>query len=200
MNATLEYNCEAVKPSEQPAQLGEVEKFSEISSVSMEPFCDAVADYSVRSLRKRFQFGIPDTLETPRPPTAVIEKLPVCKCRDHTDEMSEEKPSDQQLYNSPSVLELRKQYEAKVQSLNRPSSVGSSGGGSQYSRPVTSRTEERQDTFSVDLPHPEGQMRMYPDVPMRAKPSTRWNVANTSVVEIPNGMQITFTVMNDSNH
>uniref|UniRef100_A0A182QTJ4 Uncharacterized protein n=1 Tax=Anopheles farauti TaxID=69004 RepID=A0A182QTJ4_9DIPT len=200
MNSTLEYDREEVKLTKQPAQLDELDIFPQNFSESMESCCCDVADYSVKALRKRFLSGNQEAPEVkPRSATATIERLLVCTCHEHTKEISEVESSERQLDVSPSVLELKKRYEAKVQALSKSSSLGSSV-GSPVSRPVSSRMEARQDMCALDLPHPEGQMPMYNDGLMRAKLSTRWSVVNTSVVEVPNGMQITFTVMKDSNH
>uniref|UniRef100_A0A182JVV3 Uncharacterized protein n=1 Tax=Anopheles christyi TaxID=43041 RepID=A0A182JVV3_9DIPT len=196
MNSTLECKCENGESKEQFAM-------SENSAENVDPHCIhccSTTDYSVKSLRKLFLFN---NLETPadalpnRAPPTNIEKLPVCKCREHTVERNVQNTSDDQLSETRSVHELRQLYEAKVKSIEQGSSNGSIGA---YSRPVTAKTDDRQDTISMDLPHPEGQIFMYNEPPIRHKPFTKWSIINPTIKEISNGMQITFTVMDDSKH
>uniref|UniRef100_A0A182WVA6 Uncharacterized protein n=1 Tax=Anopheles quadriannulatus TaxID=34691 RepID=A0A182WVA6_ANOQN len=195
MNNTLDCKCENGEPREQLAM-------SENSTEHMDPHCVTccnTTDYSVKTLRKMFLLN---HLEGPadaqaNPAASNIEKLPICTCREHTVERKEKKCSEEKLCETRSVQELRQLYEAKVKSLEQESSNGSIG---RYSRPVTARTDDRQDTISMDLPHPEGQMFMYTEPPIRSKPCTRWNVINASIVEVPNGMQITFTVIDENKH
>uniref|UniRef100_A0A182MV22 Uncharacterized protein n=1 Tax=Anopheles culicifacies TaxID=139723 RepID=A0A182MV22_9DIPT len=96
-----------------------------------------------------------------------------------------------------SVQELKHLFETKLKMIEQESTSSSVR---TYSRPVSVKTDDRQDTISLDPPHPEGQIFMYSEPVVHSKPYTRWNITNTSVVEVPNGMQITFTVMNDSKH
>ncbi|XP_035891283.1 uncharacterized protein LOC118502791 isoform X1 [Anopheles stephensi] len=196
MNNTLEGKFEGAEPGERTVT-------PELCFENMDqqcPHCCRSTEYSVKSLRKLFVLNHPQEAESGVKSAAnSIERLPVCKCQEHgLDRMQEKKSSSEKLCETRSVQELRHMFEAKLKLIEQSSTNGSVCA---YSRPVSvksAKTDDRQDAASMDLPHPEGQIFMYNEPPVRSKPCTRWSVTNTSIVEVPNGMQITFTVLNDS--
>uniref|UniRef100_A0A4Y0BK49 Uncharacterized protein n=1 Tax=Anopheles funestus TaxID=62324 RepID=A0A4Y0BK49_ANOFN len=197
MNSTLDCKYEGGEPKENSVT-------SEYCFENMDYHCAQCcnsSEYSVKSLRKIFQFNNSNQEATTpiKPSSARIEQLPVCKCKEHTEDniLAAKKPSTEKLRETRSVQELRHLFETKMKSLEHASTSGSID---TYSRPVSGKTDDRQDTISLDPPHPEGQIFKYSELPVQSKPCKRWNITNTSIVEIPNGMQITFTMMNDSKH
>ncbi|XP_052890340.1 uncharacterized protein LOC128298612 [Anopheles moucheti] len=196
MNGTEESKYEGGKLLEQTVS-------SENCFDSMDSYCSHccnTTEYSVKSLRNFFlSNNNHEAKGEVKPTSAKIERLPECKCKEHAEEhrLPEKKPSNDRVSETRSVQELRHLFETKMKSLEQSSANGSFG---TYSRPVSGKTDDRQDTVSLDPPHPEGQSFMYGESPIFSKPCTRWSITNTSVAEIPNGMQITFTMMKDSKH
>uniref|UniRef100_A0A182VXZ6 Uncharacterized protein n=1 Tax=Anopheles minimus TaxID=112268 RepID=A0A182VXZ6_9DIPT len=162
--------------------------------------CGNTTEYSVKSLRNLF-LGNSTQEAMPRLNSASrnIERLPECQCTEHTEEdrFPEKKPPNDRVIETRSVQELKHLFEMKMKINGQESSNSSARTNS---RPVSGKTYDGQDTISLDPPHPEGQFCMYGEPPVRSKPCTRWSITNTSIVEIPNGMQITCTVLNDSKH
>ncbi|XP_050079229.1 uncharacterized protein LOC126566563 [Anopheles maculipalpis] len=195
MNNTLDSKCEGGEPGEQTVT-------PEICCETMDQHCSHCGnstEYSVRTLRKLFLFNNTHEAQSAvNSSPGTIEMLPACNCREHAQGITQEKPSDEKLCETRSVQELRHMFEMKVKHIEQSSPTGSV---SAYSRPVSTKSakpDDRQGAASTDLPHPDGQMFMCGEPPVLSKPCARWNVTNTSIVEVPNGMEITFTVLNDS--
>ncbi|XP_053671428.1 uncharacterized protein LOC128721674 [Anopheles nili] len=201
MNTTLECRCSkelthemVLRSQEEEAESSSNECFEHMNTHCAQ--CCNPSDYSVKALRKLFlQKNLNSCDESkPKHTGTIIESLPVCKHCKQFEGMTEKDISERQKNEGLSVQELKKMYEAKVKSLDHASSVRSA---SVCSRPVTAKTEDRQDAISGDVPHPEGQMFMFHDEPNHSKPCGRWHITSQNITEISNGMQITFTLMAD---
>ncbi|XP_053660144.1 uncharacterized protein LOC128709186 [Anopheles marshallii] len=200
MNSTLESKYEGGELLEQTATEQTTVEHCFDSMDSYCSHCCNSTEYSVKSLREFFLSNNNHEVKAEvKPTSAKIERLPECKCREHTavHQLPEKKPSNERVSETRSVQELKHLFEMKMKSHEQASTNGSFG---TYSRPVSGKTDDRQDTVSQDPPHPEGQIFMYSESPALSKPCTRWNITNANVVEIPNGMQITITMMKDSKH
>ncbi|KFB40493.1 AGAP003747-PA-like protein [Anopheles sinensis] len=134
------------------------------------------------------------------PSTAPVSKRDVplaIKSKEHLEGLPEVTPVETE--GGKSVQELRQLYEAKVKALSAcPSKVGvpEYTAPCTCSRPTSAGTEGRQDACSMETPHPEGKY-LGMEEPNACKPTLSWYLANTTVENIPNGLQLTLILKND---
>ncbi|ETN60594.1 hypothetical protein AND_007781 [Anopheles darlingi] len=167
-------------------------------SDSMENFCSScgtIYEYSVKNMAKLFQRKA--TLE--EEPNAAHRCQPV-QCPSHGSQGLVEVTSCSNPVPTPtegSVKKLRNLFEAKVKALERSTSDvklryrTTSAKGENFDETDDDRREMMISPSlpcSVDLPHPEGQMYMYHELP-RSK-SASDILHSTIIKELPDGLHI----------